>query len=1045
MARIAEDDILDDDIQGKDDYELDLADEDALLGLDEDEARSSGGSRDHAAENVSNIQYVDEEGNPVAVRDGDSLEIVEEYSYSEERTNDDGDVLDVDIDPDFDSLIQDNEDLESLSSLQPRSQRLRPPNRPQKAVQNAAPAPNEKPEEPIPSLVSEPPSSPSLSRAASDERESLRRIEDEEEEEEEGGRRGRFQTERRAGTVIATVSSKRRQAIPDSLDAVISQEDAAKIDAYLSREDDRRQPNRRGRGRGGNFRGHNNKRGGNAPRGGGAPRGGYRGAAQHIEPWVAPPFAMHGPGLVRFGAQSPPQRAFHQGNVASAEGPRGKIFVNPQFRNGAAGLGPGAQNEGAHLGIQPFQNARGPPLFGNQQPEPFLRPPFVSQGGPPLVLRTEPFVSANLLHPSQQPPPHVARPNLPPQHFPPAPDHFIIAGQLGGFEVSAQGPRSSEFGGPQPPVGSDAFRQPQPLDLWRTPPAGRAPPDTVQQNRLPMRPQQQPHQPQHQQQQQQHHQQQQPHPHSQYGNMFPPGAPMHHQHQQQQQQQQHHQQQQHSQQPQHNQQLQHHQQPQQQPSSPLGSGGHQFQTGPAYQGASLPRVAGGPPHMAHHPQGPNILEQQQQRQFHPPPPPQNSAAGGSFPPMQGVAQPRYAGPVQASTGFGGPPRFQQPPPREPFGKRPAPAPPVTVPPKAARLEAPRMPRKPNQGPPARTVNNANIKEVPILDYLPPPEPEKATLPPAIEEDAATQELRRKIEEQKKLREQVMRIKEERRKLAAMQRQKNLLEQQLQSTAQPPAASTAPSTAAGTSTEKPQAAAASTGGSVKQRLGIRPAAPAPAQQAESAPVLKKVVIVRRAGQQQQQPQVPGATMAPRAPGPVNQINAEMAPPRSVGSLRGQGGATVASRLGPVRTAGLAATGTAGAPRKVIRIVSNNGRLQAVNAAGAAGMMPPRLMAPNVPAVRPQAPGTVVMHPPAARLPHAVAVGRVLVSNLSASTNENSLRHLGRSCGVVTEIILDKNQRQAVVKFREHQQAVQFQKKYQRHMLDLSMIQVSLLPP
>lgn len=399
--------------------------------------------------------------------------------------------------------------------------------------------------------------------------------------------------------------------------------------------------------------------------------------------------------------------------------------------------------------------------------------------------------------------------------------------------------------------------------------------------------------------------------------------------------------------------------------------------------------------------------------------------------------------MQASTGFGVPPQFQQPPPREPFGKRPGPAPAVAVPPKAARLEAPRMPRKPSQGPPARTVNNANIKEVPILDYLPPPEPEKATLPPAIEEDAATQELRRKIEEQKKLREQVMRIKEERRKLAAMQRQKNLLEQQLQSTAQPPAASAAPSAAAGTSTEKPQAAAASAGGSVKQRLGIRPAPPAPAQQAESAPVLKKVVIVRRAGQQQQ-PQVPGATVAPRAPGPANQMNAEMAPPRGMGSLRGRGGATVASRLGPVRTAGLAATGTAGAPRKVIRIVSNNGRLQAVNAAGVAGMMPPRLMAPGVPAVRPQAPGAVVMHPPA-RLPNAAAVGRVLVSNLSASTNENSLRHLGRSCGVVTEIILDKNQRQAVVKFREHQQAVQFQKKYQRHMLDLSMIQVSLLPP
>ncbi|KAH6937700.1 hypothetical protein HPB50_003595 [Hyalomma asiaticum] len=85
MARIAEDDILDDDVQGKDDYELDLADEDALLGLDEDEAHSSGNSRDHGGENVANVQYVDEEGNPVAVRDGDSLEVVDEYSYSEQR------------------------------------------------------------------------------------------------------------------------------------------------------------------------------------------------------------------------------------------------------------------------------------------------------------------------------------------------------------------------------------------------------------------------------------------------------------------------------------------------------------------------------------------------------------------------------------------------------------------------------------------------------------------------------------------------------------------------------------------------------------------------------------------------------------------------------------------------------------------------------------------------------------------------------------------------------------------------------------------------
>ncbi|KAL3250075.1 hypothetical protein MRX96_055681 [Rhipicephalus microplus] len=378
-------------------------------------------------------------------------------------------------------------------------------------------------------------------------------------------------------------------------------------------------------------------------------------------------------------------------------------------------------------------------------------------------------------------------------------------------------------------------------------------------------------------------------------------------------------------------------------------------THPAYQGGSLPRVAGGPPHMAHHPQGASILEQQQQRQFHQPPSPQSSAGGSPFPPMQGGGPPRYTGSVSTTTSFGAPPRFQQPPPppREPFGKRPSPALPATAPPKTPRLEAPRMPRKQSQGPPARTVNNANIKEVPILDYLPPPEPEKATLPPAIEEDAATQELRRKIEEQKKLREQVMRIKEERRKLAVMQRQKDLLEQRLQATAQPPVASTAPS-ALSTPAEKPQAVA-STSASVKQRLGIKPPAPAPAQQAESAPVLKKVVIVRRTGQQQPQTQQqsPVATTVPPTPSTANQVNTEMGPPRGMGSLRGRGGATIASRIGPLRTAGLAATGTPGAPRKVIRIVSNNGRLQAVNAAGAAGIMPPRLMAPGVPTVRPQA--------------------------------------------------------------------------------------------
>lgn len=469
--------------------------------------------------------------------------------------------------------------------------------------------------------------------------------------------------------------------------------------------------------------------------------------------------------------------------------------------------------------------------------------------------------------------------------------------------------------------------------------------------------------------------------------------------------------------------------------------------------------------MGHHPSGPSHLDQQahqqaqqqaqqqQQRQFHPSP--QQSSAGNAFMPpgpVQGVVPLQsYRGvPGQAGTGFGGPPRFQTPP-REHYAKRPPPPQAVVTQPaaKTLRVEANRMPRKANMGPPARTVNNANIKEVPIVDYLPPPEPEKEPLPAEIEEEAATQELRRKIEEQKKLRAQVMRIKEERRKLAVMQRQRDLLEQRLQGgsgNAEPqPGPSRAPDAVPAAASAGPPPQPSPT--SVKQRLGMRPPVAAPAPVSEGSPVLKKVVIVRRAGQQQQQQA--GVATAVQGPAAGTSANSEVVhggAPRGVANLQGRAGPSVTSRIGgPVRAAGLATTNTPAAPRKVIRIVPSNDRLQAVNTGAAGGAIRPA--APNAPqAMRLPAPGGHMMRPPV-RLPnhHPGAIGRVLVSNLSASTTEHSLRQLGRTCGVVTEIILDRNQRQAVIKFSEHQQAVQFQQRNQRHMLDLSMIQVSLLPP
>ncbi|XP_054713663.1 RNA-binding protein 33-like [Uloborus diversus] len=70
-------------------------------------------------------------------------------------------------------------------------------------------------------------------------------------------------------------------------------------------------------------------------------------------------------------------------------------------------------------------------------------------------------------------------------------------------------------------------------------------------------------------------------------------------------------------------------------------------------------------------------------------------------------------------------------------------------------------------------------------------------------------------------------------------------------------------------------------------------------------------------------------------------------------------------------------------------------------------------------------------------------RVSVENLSSSTTEVQLKKLCSSVGVVQNIQLLKSERKAIIKFKESKQAINFQQKYQRYMLDLAMIQVSLL--
>ncbi|KAH9370159.1 hypothetical protein HPB48_013081 [Haemaphysalis longicornis] len=954
MSRSAEDAILDDDIQSKDDYELDLDDANALLDLDDDETTSIGG-------NEANIEYVDEEGNPVTVCDGDNLEVVDEFSYNE-RATDDGDVLDVDVDPDFDSLLQEGEDAESGTSSQVRSQRHHTPQQPQRAVQTSTPVVHGMPEEPIPlSGGVEPVPSPSWSQSESAEKE-LKPLEDEEEDEEEGGRQGRFHAERRAGTVAATASAKRRQGIPDTLDQVISEADVARIDAFLS--DDRRHSGRRGRGRGGgNFRGQNAKRGGGGSvRGGGPPRGGYRGNPpqqqqhQHIEPWVAPPFPLHaGPGLVQFGSpqQQQQQRSFHHpGAMAGGggDGPRGKIFVNPQFRNWTQWPG----------------RASGP--GGRPPPGPAALPAAAAAAGSPRAASPLWVPAARAL--------------------PAAPVH--PAGR------AAHAPRALHE---RSHAASRAAAAPT------APGAPPKPPATPRlRTRTPMRQQQQQlhHPPQHPQQQQLQHPHQQQNLHGQFGVPFPAAVAVQHQQQVLQQQ---HQQQQHQLQQHHHQQQQqqfHQQQRQQRPGSPM-RGVHPYPPSPAFQGGPVTREPGSP--MGRHPAGPAHLVRMRRSGLF-----LSAYFCASFCGslgLQGVLFEYAEADLSCATSEHC--RAEELPRRSRIGALRRQARALLAHPvskrhpeiRMARGQAPLVrkvpkPRKGNMGPPARTVNNANIKEVPIVDYLPPPEPQRETLPPEIEEDVATQELRRKIEEQKKLRDQVMRIKEERRKLAVMQRQRDLLERRLQGTATGSSGGSSSAEPQPGSSSAPEGApsAPAAPASVKQRLGVRSspvAAPAPLP-AEGSSALKKVVIVRRAGQQQQQQAGVSAAVPGPSAGTLANSEVHAGASRGVASLQGRAGPGVASRIGPVRAAGLATTGTPGAPRK--------------------------------------APGGHMMRPPA-RLPaHPGAIGRVLVSNLSVSTTEHSLRLLGRTCGVVTEIILDRNQRQAVVKFSEHQQAVQFQQRYQR---------------
>ncbi|GAB1597843.1 RNA-binding protein 33-like isoform X1 [Argonauta hians] len=70
--------------------------------------------------------------------------------------------------------------------------------------------------------------------------------------------------------------------------------------------------------------------------------------------------------------------------------------------------------------------------------------------------------------------------------------------------------------------------------------------------------------------------------------------------------------------------------------------------------------------------------------------------------------------------------------------------------------------------------------------------------------------------------------------------------------------------------------------------------------------------------------------------------------------------------------------------------------------------------------------------------------IAVDNLSSSTTERTMHQMAKSCGIVESLQLLKSQRKALIRFRTGDQAQKFFKKFHRHMLDLSHINVTVLP-
>lgn len=347
----------------------------------------------------------------------------------------------------------------------------------------------------------------------------------------------------------------------------------------------------------------------------------------------------------------------------------------------------------------------------------------------------------------------------------------------------------------------------------------------------------------------------------------------------------------------------------------------------------------------------------------------------------------------------------------------------------------------------RMPDMSNLHEVKTVDMLPTVKVEEEQQEEP--EDEETRAYRLKIEEQKRLREQLLQVKEERRKQAALEKQRLLKQQHLQEPSGPP-----PSNA--DTMESVQGIAIAT---IVNRNPVTPAAPVTQKlvvnsrgrgaRGRGIGIGRGVGILGHAPPQQLQAVTQTAQASPIKKIAVNSV--QSAPSQQGQRLVRTGAQTITQGTVVTATAATSTQPAQNTPQQVRKVVLRGASsgTGAIKRAVVPQMSQQRMViqAPQPPA-QGAVPGRVVVAgPPVVADSSAASQSRqskaVCVDNLSADTDEMKLRQMCLRVGTVEKVQMQPEQCRAIITFTKPAAAANFINRYQRKMVDLSLISVSLV--